>query len=69
MEHGDSGSPVWNAHTGRVIGIIGGGKPLGHEPGAGAWVVPLAYNPRLGIEAPGILLALSEQVGPLTVDH
>jgi V8-like Glu-specific endopeptidase len=28
IEHGDSGSPVWNVHTGRSVGILSSGTPL-----------------------------------------
>lgn len=55
--HGDSGSPVYNCHTGRSVGLLSAGKFGRRE----VWVTPLAPLPAYGgVSQPGILKALEE---------
>jgi hypothetical protein len=49
VKHGDSGAPVWDRKTGRVVGIVSA---------LGGFVTPLIHSPRLPVEkSPGALNA------------
>jgi sugar lactone lactonase YvrE len=63
IEHGDSGAPVWNAHTGRPVGVVSGGFLGRHGT---MFVAPLRPLPtEMGVSQPGVLEALSQSLGPL----
>ncbi|MGN6258329.1 MAG: virginiamycin B lyase family protein [Solirubrobacterales bacterium] len=67
---GDSGSPVWNARTGRSVGILSAGKPLGTPHGAivVAPLKPLPTRKATGTVQHGILAALGWIGEPLSVN-
>lgn len=65
VEHGDSGAPVWNTRTGRPVGVLSGGENL-EKPNGAIFVAPLRRLPtEFGVHQPGLLEALSHQIGPL----
>jgi streptogramin lyase len=68
VNHGDSGSPVWNRNTGEAVGILSAGAPLGVEDGT-AFITPLEPIP--GTTQKGALTTLTNRLqrkAPLTLN-
>jgi sugar lactone lactonase YvrE len=68
LNHGDSGSPVWNVGTGKSVGILSSGAPLG-VPDGSAYITPLKPIP--GTSQQGALKTLTDDLNrraPLTVN-
>jgi hypothetical protein len=61
---------VWNDRTGRPVGVVSGGLGLGKaRPEGSIFVAPLRPLPGMnGLCQEGLLKALSNVIGPLTVN-